>query len=257
MSGSLDSVFTVSLPSTLSKALQTTVLCPTFVANLLGNICVCLTVARVRSLRERPTSSILASLAVADLSMLSFLDFRLIWLYDFEAASKACEVFVMLLASLSFVSIAHICLLSCDRYVAIVNPLRYMEIVTKKRIKRALAVAWIAPVVATLLIPLSYLNGASSQFRTSLIGCSASGSDPSHLSKVYQAFNFALFLVIPFAVMLFVYGRIAMISWSQNNRVQPGENLNPEMTELSRKRRKEMKWMKTIGEESLSYVLDF
>ena len=247
----------MSLPSTLSKALQTSVLCPTFVANLLGNKCVCLAVARVHSLRQRPTSSILASLAVADLSMLSFLVFRLIWLYDFEAASKACEVFVALLATLSFVSIAHICLLSCDRYVAIVNPLRYTEIVTTKRIKRALPVAWIAPVAGTFLIPLSYLNSASSQFRTSLISCSASGSDPSHVYKVHQAFNFALFQVIPFAVMLFVHGRIAMISWSQNNRVQPGENLNPEMAELRRKRRNEMKWMKPIGEETLSYVLDF
>ena len=145
MSNSLDARVTASPPGTLSKALQTAVLFPTIVANLLGNICICLAVLRVCSLRKRPSSSILASLAVSDLSMLSFLLFRLIWLYDFEAASKVCEHFVFLVGTLTYVSIAHICLLSCDRYVAIICPLRYREIVSKRRIRGALAVAWGVP----------------------------------------------------------------------------------------------------------------
>ena len=247
MSNSLDARFTVSPPSTLSKALQTAVLCPTFVANLLGNMCVFLAVVQVRSLRERPSSSILASLAVSDLSMLSFLLFRLIWLYDFEAASKVCEHFSLLVATMSFVSIAHICLLSCDRYVAIICPLRYPEIVSKRRVRGALGVAWGAPLASLLAVSMIHSNERSSLYRTDALGCSESDGKPLLAYQVHVAFNFTFFVATPFLVMIFVYGRIAKVSLFHNNRVEPGENLNPETAELKRKRRKEMKWMKTIG----------
>lgn len=247
MSSSLDARFTASPPSTLSKALQTAFLCPTFVANLLGNICVCLAVVRVGSLRKRSSSSILASLAISDLSMLSFLLYRLIWLYDFEAASKVCEHFSLLVATLSFVSIAHICLLSCDRYVAIICTLRYPEIVSKRRVRGALAVAWGAPLASLLAVPMIYSNERSALYRTDVLGCSESDSKPSLAHQIHVAFNITFFAVVPFLVMIFVYSRIATISLFHNNRVEPGENLNPETAELKRKRRKEMKWMKTVG----------
>ena len=247
MSSSLDARFTASLPSTLSKALQTAVLCPTFAANLLGNICVCLAVARVHSLRQRPSSSILASLAISDLSMLSVLLFRLIWLYDLEAASKVCEHFSLLLVALSYVSIVHICLLSCDRYVAVICPLRYPEIVSKRRVRGALAVAWVAPLASILTVPLIYSNERSASYRTDALGCTESNSKPSLAHKVHLSFNITFFVIIPFLVMTFVYGRIAKISLFHNNRVEPGENLNPETSEVKRKRKKEIKWLKTIG----------
>ena len=239
--------FTASPPSTVSTALQTAVLSPTFVANLFGNICVCLVICGTRSLRQRPSSSVLASLAMSDFSLLSFLLFRLIWLYDFEAANKACEHFTMLFGALLYVSIGHICLLSYDRYIAILYPLRYIEIVTKARVTLALLVAWGAPLFSTMVLPLFYSDGASSQFRTSLIGCSESTGEPLLLHKVHLVFNVTLFVVIPFVVTIFVYGHITKISWFQSSRIEPGENLNPETAELRRKKRKEMKWMKTIG----------
>ena len=199
----------------------------------------------MRCLRQRPDTSILASLAVSDLSLLSFLLFRLIWLYDLEAASKVCEYFLVVLGGLSYVSIIHICLLSCDRYVAIVYPLRYTAIITRKRVRRTLVVSWCVPVLSILIVPLAYPNIGRASFRSSLIGCSCeSHSEPSLVHKIHLAFNTTLFVAIPFAVLVFVYGRIAKISWSHSNRVEPGEYLNPE---TRRKKKKEMKWMKMIG----------
>ncbi|XP_078368052.1 growth hormone secretagogue receptor type 1-like [Oculina patagonica] len=255
MGGSIDasrtaSGFTASPPGTVSTTLQTAVLIPTFVANCLGNIYVCLAVSRARSLRQKPSSSILASLAVSDFFLLSFLLFRLIWLYDFEAANKACEHFLVLLGALSYVSICHICLLSCDRYIAIIYPLRYKAILTTTRVKLALLVSWGAPVISIVVLPLFYGDSDSAQFRTSFIGCSESTDEPSLLHKIHLVFNFTLFVAIPFVVLLLVYGHIAKISWFQSNRVEPGENLNPETAELRRKKRKDMKWMKTIGKKS-------
>lgn len=251
MTGSLEAGFTASPPSTLSKALQTAILCPTFVLNLLGNISVCLAITHVRSLNQRPTSSLLASLAVCDLSILMFILFRLVWLYDLEAASKVCEFFFVLLSTLCYVSIAHICLLSCDRYFAIVYPLRYADIFTKKRVWGALVVAWGAPMSSMLVVPLTYSNEERTSYRTSLIGCLESESPPTMSHRLHLVINTIVLVAIPFVVMVFVYGRIAKISWCQNNRVEPGENLNPEMVEVKRNRRKQMKWLRTIGKSLL------
>ena len=250
--------FSTSPPSTLSKTLQTIFLCPTFVANLLGNVCVCLAVARVPSLKLRPSSSILASLAISDVFMSSFLVFRLIWLYDLKAASQVCQWFLVLLGALTYISILHICFLSCDRYVAVVYPLRYMTIMTNRLIKWTLMVCWCAPTLSLLMVPMVYQKAGRASFRSSLLGCSVSDStsdEPSLFHGVHLVFNISFFVLIPFVMMLFVYSRIAKISWFQSHRLEPGENLNPETAELRRKKRKEVKWMKTIG--MISILLQF
>jgi len=61
------------------------------------------------------------------------------------------------------------------------------------------------------------------------------------------AYNFTLFVVIPFAVMIFVYSFVGKVLRSQNNRIWAGEHLTPELAERERKRKKEMKWMRTIS----------
>lgn len=259
MAGSFfNASFSTSPPSTLSKTLQTILLCPTFVANLLGNICVCLAVARVRSLKLRPSSTILASLAVSDLFMLTFLVFRLIWLYDFKAASQVCQWFSVFLGALAYISILHICFLSCDCYVAVVYPLRYMTIMTNRLIKWTLVVCWCAPMLSLLMVPMVYQKAGRASFRSNLLGCSVSdrtSDEPPLFHEVHLVFNISLFVLLPFVMVLFAYSRIAKISWSQSHRLEPGEHLNPETAELRRKKRKEMKWMKTIGE--ISTLLQF
>ncbi|XP_068672963.1 D(1)-like dopamine receptor [Montipora foliosa] len=246
MNASSNTVSGASPPSDLPKALQTTILCCTFLANLLGNICVCLAVTRGRALRQRPSASILASLAISDLASLSFVLFRLVWLYDLEAACNKYQYFFTLVVSLLYVSSIHICLLSCDRYVAIVHCLRYRQVVTNTKVGRALLVAWGLPLASTIIVPCFYQSRGRTHYTAALIGCAEQHNEPNDVFKVHTVFNFTLFVVIPFLVMIFVDCRIAKIAWSQNNRIWPGENLTPELTELRRKRKKEMKWMRTI-----------
>ena len=232
--------------STLFKALQTTVLCVVFLANLLGNICVCLAVIRVSSLRRRPMASILASLALSDIASLSFTLFRLVWVYDVKAACMNYQYFFTILTTLLYVSSVHICLLSCDRFVAIVHPLRYKEVVTKERVRRALVFAWSVPLVATITVPWIYHEGRV-PFTAALVGCVELEIEPSQAFKIHVACNFAFFVVIPFAVMIFVYSYIGKVARSQNERVWAGEHLTPELAERERRRKKEMKWMRTIS----------
>ena len=46
--------------------------------------------------------------------------------------------------------LAFLVLISGDRYIAIKFPLRYREIVTGQRIKKAVAVAWVITVFGTI-----------------------------------------------------------------------------------------------------------
>ena len=91
--------------STQFKALQTIVLFFVFLANILGNICVCLAVIRVSSLRRRPMASILASLALSDIASLSFTLFLLVWLYDTKAACMNYQYFSTILATLLYITV--------------------------------------------------------------------------------------------------------------------------------------------------------
>ena len=232
--------------STPFKGLQTTALCFVFLANLIGNICVCLAVIRVSSLRRRPMASILASLALSDMASLSFTLFRLVWLYDMKAACMNYQYFFTILATLLYVSSIHICLISCDRFVAIVHSLRYPYVVTKERVRRALVFAWIVPLVATVPVPWIYYDGRV-PYSAALVGCEKLSIEPSQAYKIHVACNFTLFVVIPFVVMIFVYSYVGKVARSQNNRIWAGEHLTPELAERERKRKREMKWMRTIS----------
>lgn len=238
---------TITSPSSisLSKVFLSIILCAIFLTNLLGNTCTCLVVFHSRSLKERPSSLLLFSLAVCDLSALIFPLLYLILLYDLQAACNVSRYFLWLPGPvLFFTNIVHICLLSVDRYIAILHPLRYNVIVTKRRVKRALVIAWFSPFASVCIFPLAYSREEAISFILSLLGCWGSSSEPPLSKVIHSALNIAGFGMIPILVTTFVYGRIAKVSWQQSNRTEPGTRLNPEQ---ERRERKEMKWMKTIG----------
>ena len=116
----------------------------------------------------------------------------------------------------------------------------------ERRVRGALAVAWGVALASLLAVSVIHSNERSALYRTDGLGCSESDSKPSLAFQVHIAFDIIFFVATPFLV-IFVYGRVAKVSLFHNNRVEPGENVNPETAELKRKRRKEMKWMKTIG----------
>ena len=127
------------------------------------------------------------------------------------------------------------------------NPLRYTEIVTSKRVKRALAIAWFSPFASVCIVPLAYSDEQVPSFSQGLIGClnSRNSSNEPPLSQVvHTALNVVGFGMIPSLVVLFVYGRIARVPWHQSSRTEPGTHLN---LEHERRHRKEIKWMTTTS----------
>ena len=244
---------TITTPSSISFSIVfvSTILCAIFLTNLLGNTCTCLVMFHARSLRDKPSSLLLFSLAVCDLFALLLPLFSLILLYDLQAACNVSRYFIVLVPALFFINIVHICLLSVDRYIAILHPLRYNVIVTTKRVKRALVIAWFSPFASACIFPLAYSDEQDISLSAGAIGCLNSSSKPPLSKMIHSALNVVGFGLIPILVTTFVYGHIAKVSWQQSNRIEPGTRLNPEQ---ERRQRKEMKWMKTIGKFALRLV---
>ena len=182
---------TTTTPSSISfsKVFLSTILCVIFLTNLLGNTSTCLVVFHARSLRERPSSLLLSGLAVCDLFALLLPLMYLILLYDLQAACNVSRCFMPLFSALLFTNIVHICLLSVDRYIAILRPLRYNEIVTTKRVKRALVIAWFSPFASACIFPLAYSDEQAISFSAGLIGCLSSSSKPPLSKMIRSALN--------------------------------------------------------------------
>ena len=242
--------------SVVSYAFQTVTIILVATFNSLGNIAVFIAINRAPRLMRRASNAVVASLAVSDFLMLAELAFRLVLLYNIEAAERLCDVFSTLLVILMYVSILHLAVLSLDRYIAVIHPLRYQSIVITRRIKAVLAVIWSLPVLSMGIVPLVIGSTGSSAFRSSFIGCPVKW-DKSHEGHQYHLqINVSLFVGLPFCFMLMAYGRIAVVSYYQTNRVQPEIQANEgntasEEVRKRKKKKKDLKWAKTVGKYML------
>ena len=118
------------------------------IAGILGNITVI--TYNIFSNREKTvTCYLLANLALADL--LVCLTFYPIWIIEFVQTllnidsdqELFCKLSRSSMLALFFVSVATILILTIDRYLFIVKPLKYPLIVTVKRVKNIVAAIWV------------------------------------------------------------------------------------------------------------------
>ena len=101
------------------------------------------------------TNWFILSLAFADLFFGSIY-FPSLFACDF---CLSCDENIRIVTAyqLAFISVANLCVMTLDRYVAIVKPLRYFTIMNSKRILALMSVAWILPVFLYLIPRLVWL----------------------------------------------------------------------------------------------------
>lgn len=126
----------------------------------LGNSALLLTIFRdTRRLLQTPPSLLIANLCVSDL-MVGLIAGDLVAVKDvyrfqhLPVPDKLDPILCLVLVLSLFVSSGTIIALSCDRYIAVMHPLKYRSTITKTRVKISIVLIW-AVAMALCLLPLT------------------------------------------------------------------------------------------------------
>lgn len=170
---------------------------------ILGNLLVVVSVVRHRRLRVI-TNYFVVSLAIADILVA-------IMVMPFNASKQIagrwlfhrvlCDVWNSFDVYASTASILHLCCISIDRYYAIVRPLEYPMVMTKKRVAFMLSGVWLAPLLISFLpifmgwysMPGMEVDQAKCEFV---------------VNSVYAVVSSSISFWIPCSVMVYMYYRI-------------------------------------------------
>ncbi|XP_031556003.1 trace amine-associated receptor 1-like [Actinia tenebrosa] len=150
---------------------------------------------------------LLLSLATADLSVGTIM---IPWIFVcFFDSTLPCHaewnisniIFDMLL----HISVSNLCIVTMDRYLWVVFPMRYQDFMTCKSI--------------IILIISSWLIPASFQTIHALLEFKLSQDQNVNAEKVISAIKVTVFEIAPCMLMLFVYGHIFRICWRHSRNI--------------------------------------
>ena len=175
------------------------------VCAILGNLLVVVSVVRVRRLRVI-TNYFVVSLAIADILVailvMPFNASKQIagrWLFN----AIVCDLWNSFDVYASTASILHLCCISIDRYYAIVRPLAYPMVMTKRRVAVMLSLVWTAPLLISFLpIFLDWYTTAQATAQASSSSCDFV------VNMAYALVSSSISFWIPGSVMVYTYYRI-------------------------------------------------
>lgn len=122
----------------------------------LSNCIVIITFMGVKELRRRPSDLLILNLAVADLI---FLTTFLPWLTYIVSKTSVEHGYFVYESSNTFVQLSSgntILVIAIDRFIAVVFPLRYKSVVTRRTIYIMIALSWISAAVVAILNFLAF-----------------------------------------------------------------------------------------------------
>ena len=163
-----------------------------------GNSVTLLALYRTPSLKKNTSNYFVASLACADLSVGLFANSLYVALSGFVSLQeiqglKNGETAIWLLTTT--VSTFNLCSVAIDRYIAIIHPLRYPQIITKQRVLWTAICTWIFAILfSTISFYLPY----------------------NDLPKLWIIGSFVTFF-LPLGVLLFCYFRVYIVAKAQNS----------------------------------------
>ncbi|CAF1475192.1 unnamed protein product [Rotaria sp. Silwood1] len=221
------------------------------ILSIIGNVIVVTAIFRVQRLRH-PTNFILMSLAIADLLVTTTV---MIPGFIFEIKQKwifgriFCNIWVANDITFCTASILHLVAVSFDRYVAIENPLKYKQKMTKHTILIIIGCIWL---ISVLLSYGPVLLGVYSRSRAGSVS-----SDPNECGMrpnlIYSIISSSTSFYIPLIIILFLYGRIFITARKHSQELQKLENIikrlhrNNQFEIESSKWKKNMKAIRTLG----------
>ena len=104
--------------------LVTAILSLTSISIFLNSLVIFLVIFCSRKLNRRPNSLLLLGLTLSDVMFLLYVLFNLAILHHDKVAGQVCDIFNTVISSQTCIGFVHLCLLGCDRYTAVIYPLR-------------------------------------------------------------------------------------------------------------------------------------
>ncbi|XP_069140128.1 octopamine receptor beta-2R-like [Argopecten irradians] len=210
--------------------IKTTVMVAVMLSAVLGNFLVIMSVIRFEKLRATVTNYFILSLAAADLLVAvvvmpfnASMEITDKWIFG----RTMCDIFNSNDVLFSTASILHLCCISVDRYIAIMNPLHYETKLTKRRVALMIAVTWIS----SLLI--SYIP-IHSQFYTTDENLQELSVNPDSckfvVNRIYAVVSSSVSFWVPCTIMVFVYFRIFKEARKQEKYIRSASVCSSELT---------------------------
>ncbi|XP_076863811.1 neuromedin-U receptor 2 [Brachyhypopomus gauderio] len=179
-----------------------------FVTGVVGNLLTCTVITKHRKMRT-PTNLYLFSLAVSDLLVLLFgmpLEIYDLWQnYPFPFGEGICSFKVFLFETVCFASVLNVTVLSIERYVAVVHPLKTRYAITNKHAQRVIGGVWAMSLVCA--IPNTSLHGLHYHYLPEKVLESATCNllKPQWIYNVVIQVTTVLFYFVPMVVISGLY----------------------------------------------------
>ena len=180
----------------------------------IGNVLVCLAIARFRHLRT-PTNSFIFSLAVTDfltpfgrLLYIAVAFLQSEWVFGCFWCKLSSVLGVLLCAS----SIMHLCAISVERFIVIKWPLEHQNWITTHRVAFVIGNIWVS---ALLLSLFPYFGFVDLTFSFELLDCEISWQKNPKMALVLALF----FFLFPFLIMSVTYYYIFKEVHRQSRRI--------------------------------------
>ncbi|CDQ56541.1 unnamed protein product [Oncorhynchus mykiss] len=179
-----------------------------FLLGVSGNLLTCTVISKHKKMCT-PTNLYLFSLAVSDLLVLFFgmpLEIYDLWQnYPFPFGEGVCYFKIFLFETVCFASILNVTVLSVERYIAVVHPLKTRYVATNKHAKRVISAVWVLSLVCaipnTSLHGIYYLNLPEKVAESAI--CSLIGSP--WIYNLVILITTACFYIVPVTVITGLY----------------------------------------------------
>ncbi|XP_071947565.1 D(5)-like dopamine receptor [Antedon mediterranea] len=185
---------------------------------IFGNFLVVASVVLFRRLRS-PSNLLLVNLAVADIAVavfvMTFSTVRILYNNEWIFGNFVCLMWMSFDVLCCTASILNLCMISMDKYLAITRPLKYVRILTKRRVAAMIAIVWILSALVSFVPIFSGMYASGNSHVNDSLECSVNFA----VSPTYAIISSMTSFYVPLAIMVFTYCKIYRIARDQANRI--------------------------------------